>query len=216
MAERLVPLLAVLLIGAVPIAQAATIHFGTPGDGLTSDGISVADGTGNNSLVTVSTLERQGFGDPLQIGSPVHLSYWSSAIGPVITSGVFAPNSSGNDFAAEITLTAVSGPFTLQSFSLGRIGADVPRITNWRVYNSDYSQVLLSADDVSVGGGVTPTLNLVGSQFHIQWAAEAYFVVANDIVVTSAPVPLPAAGWLLISGIGALGGIARRRQKQRS
>jgi hypothetical protein len=36
----------------------------------------------------------------------------------------------------------------------------------------------------------------------------------DDVMVTTAPVPLPAAAWLLIGGIGALGAAARRRRTQ--
>lgn len=38
--------------------------------------------------------------------------------------------------------------------------------------------------------------------------------VGNDIVADIAPVPLPAAGWLLIAGVGGLGAMSRRRKKK--
>jgi len=39
-------------------------------------------------------------------------------------------------------------------------------------------------------------------------------VLSNTIHVNVAPIPLPAAGWLLLSGIGALGFAARRRKQR--
>jgi len=38
--------------------------------------------------------------------------------------------------------------------------------------------------------------------------------IGNDIVGDIAPVPLPAAGWLLIAGVGGLGAMSRRRKKK--
>jgi hypothetical protein len=49
-----------------------------------------------------------------------------------------------------------------------------------------------------------------GSQ---RWVLSFYTTSQNQDVVTAAPIPLPAAGWLLLAAIGGLGVAARRKRK---
>lgn len=61
----------------------------------------------------------------------------------------------------------------------------------------------------AIGAGVSNlglTINALGDEFGEALAADVF-----GSSVTVAPVPLPAAGWLLLSGIAALAGFGRRR-----
>jgi hypothetical protein len=49
-----------------------------------------------------------------------------------------------------------------------------------------------------------------GSQ---RWVLSFYTTPQNQDVVTAAPIPLPAAGWLLLAALGGLGVAARRKRK---
>lgn len=40
--------------------------------------------------------------------------------------------------------------------------------------------------------------------------ANGVYVVSRRITVDPSPVPLPAAGWMLVAGIGGLGALSRR------
>lgn len=54
------------------------------------------------------------------------------------------------------------------------------------------------------------TFNFAGLAQSIQFGNTAGFAVFDDITIT--PVPLPAAGWLLLSALGGIGALARRKR----
>jgi hypothetical protein len=194
------------LVCMAATAQATTIHFGT-GDGLNTDGMTVLDGTDNNSLVTISTTEKAAFGNSAN-GTLLDLKYWNEGYG-LIGSALYAFNSNSNGVVAEITLTAVSSPVQLASFTFGKFNG-LPGSTTWAVYDLGYN-LLASGTNTPVPGGLVQPINQVASGFHIQWADDAFNLGVNDIVVNSAPVPLPAAAWLLLSGLAGLRRFARRK-----
>jgi hypothetical protein len=70
----------------------------------------------------------------------------------------------------------------------------------------------LLSDFAALPGGVTltGTLNYFGPIGRNISAESARIDVTFGNVPTPAPIPLPAAGWLLLAGLGALGAMARR------
>jgi hypothetical protein len=85
--------------------------------------------------------------------------------------------------------------------------------TNWDFTGASLDQALpfylLTADD---GNPATPEAKALGGSWKVLYSASLGSWVAQYSTSSTAPVPLPAAGWLLISGLASLGVIGRRRK----
>jgi len=72
----------------------------------------------------------------------------------------------------------------------------------------DYLDGFYGAGTISGAAMVDPTFQLATGVSN----PSEYSIVLSDGVGNTSPVPLPATAWLLLSGIGGIGAIARRRQ----
>lgn len=87
-----------------------------------------------------------------------------------------------------LTLPASAGGITLNGFSFGLI--------------SPISGETLSVGPSPSGGGVA-----------LRWVNPEHNTSSLAVYVHVAPVPLPAAGWLMIAGLGGLTALRRRRKE---
>lgn len=79
----------------------------------------------------------------------------------------------------------------------------------------DADDVLLK--ETSVGAGVTELATVFGDpdtlvqQLRISWTASTGRAFDGDVTIETSAVPLPAAGLLLVGGLGAFGAFKRRK-----
>lgn len=140
---------------------------------------------------------------------------------------------SGRDGAYCITgidctldLTVAAGfTVTLDSFWLGAY-PNFDRSVTWSVIDLFDNSTVAGTVGALVSGltGLTNTLNATSTAgFRIQFGPDGYNGGINDIVYSYArvdtpppppdlsPIPLPAAGWLLLGALAGLAGLRRRR-----
>ena len=125
-----------------------------------------------------------------------------------------------------LDLTVASGfTLTLDSFWFGG-WPNVDRLIAWLVIDLADDQVLAGTDGSFVDGD-TGLTNIIAKSstvgFRILFGPDGFNGGINDIVYSYAPtvtpppppdvspIPLPAAGWLLLAGLGGLAAMRRRR-----
>lgn len=88
-------------------------------------------------------------------------------------------------------------------------GAYNTTLADWQVFLPAETQIIGFSAGVGSGWGF-----FEGAVDNIGWTIGTTTVTYNFEVAGGgpAPIPLPAAGWLLIGGLGALAGLARRRR----
>lgn len=131
---------------------------------------------------------------------------WTTAAGQMFNAlrvAITGPNTGGGaQNGTTLSMTGVS----VNGSPVGDIvgATTAPRLTtDWLV--SGFAQL---AGNVTMTG----TLNYFGPIGTNISSEAARIDVTFGTVPTPAPIPLPAAGWLLLAGLGALGAAARRKR----
>ena len=104
----------------------------------------------------------------------------------------------------------------------GRLESAAFQLALWEVvFDDDWSVTdpdgTFWASDDTAGGAVITRADALLSEASTYsggkgWNLSFYSSENRQDVITASPIPLPAAGWLLLAGIGALGALARRRK----
>ena len=150
--------------------------------------------------------------------------------------GVYGTTLSVGQVASVDVITAVDGD---TDSSLGFTYTPASAITSMSLTLNNFESALygaitaylstddtISPDDITVptmsmsfpGGGVFQATGL-SAQFGtglvyviLSWTTEADNSFSYDVAINPAPIPLPAAGFLLLGGLGALGMMGRRKR----
>lgn len=206
MALHKISVLALSLALAAPVAQAAVVDL---------DPLSLGNGA-------VIQMDSPGYGsegpvtldwNPTGLGSQT-LLFWNGSY-----SGRDAAYCvSGTDCALDMTV-APTHTVTLASFWLGG-WPNTNRNVSWSVIDLADSSVVASAINAFVSGttGLTVSLGLTSTTgFRILFGPDGFNGGINDITYSYTPVdnvppvPLPAGGWLMLAGFGALAALRRRK-----
>jgi hypothetical protein len=194
--------LALSLVVAAPVAQAAVVDL---------DALSLA-----NSTSIQSALPGYGSEGPVTLDwdptgdSGRRLVFWNGAY-----SGQNAVYCGGTDCTLDMTVAATH-TVTLGSFRLGG-WPDTDRSVSWSVIDLADSSVVASAIGAFVSGatGLTVSLGVTSTTgFRILFGPDGFNGGLTDIAYSYTPtsqVPLPAAGWLVVAGVGALAALRRRK-----
>lgn len=106
---------------------------------------------------------------------------------------------------------------TLDSFDLGGFSNADPTI-QWSIFDLSNVGTSVLSGTAEVPGdsplGVIAGLPSTAG-FRVSFGPDGFNAGLTALTYTITPVPLPAAGWLFLSGLTALGGLAWRRNHQR-
>ncbi len=196
---------ALALILSAASAQAITIN----GDAL----LPIPAVLGNRTSIQGAV---PGFGS----SGPVTVNYAVAGFSPLqYWPSDYSGNSAaycGGACALELTVTA-GNTVTLKDFSLGGwLNSD--RNITWSVVDLFDASIIASAVSPLVSG-VTGLLNPINASstagFHIFFGPDGFnggITSVNYSFNNPTPIPLPAAGLLLLAGLGGLAALRRRKQ----
>ena len=195
---------------------------------------SLASATQAQADVVVSNLADTHDGD-----SSIQNSFWqaqefvtgsqsvqlNSIILPL---SIILPNGGAYTGTAELVTdnSGLPGGSVLATFSVPPIAPSFPSFDLYTITpdssatlaaNTDYWLVLKDSGpgEFMWGGTHTDTASILNSAHSLDggssWQAPSWSEGAFMMEVDASPVPLPAAAWLMLSGLGGLGAFARRR-----
>ncbi len=214
MSIRSLVLILVSLFSSVLHAAPVTVSLWT----TTGNGTAMWP-TGNYSVpgLAITGTSRQDWGNSAVTGYLYLQAYGFSDL-----HGVSYPNA----LIGELNIMPVAGNadgVTLFDFDLGS-WTGVNRGVETRIYNGDYSRILTQGTTtVGTLKGISTanvfSLNGLRIQFYSpigsQNAIDNIRIEGGNPLGIAA-VPAPAAGWLLVTGLLGIGGIARRRKVMQS
>ena len=183
------------LAASVGVAAAATINF--------SAGEDVGD-TYVEKLFTFAYVGSGSVSRPNNCGSDCLLL-------PNASGNEDARNASGNEDAKTVRMTFNGGQvFSLLSFAFNGQDGQAPALYVSRTLGG-FDQLFsenLNGDDMSLTGPLTLFSNVTELFFR---TADRGSARVDDLMVETAAVPLPAAGWLMLVGLGGLAAARRRK-----
>ncbi len=217
MKSKLVSLLAAASVLAAVPAFAAPLSFDFDGIGSTASILEYYNGGLDGSGAGPGVNYGASFGGALQgfTNSPPFEYFTEDPL--KATGGVMAVFGSG----ADARLTFAPGVSLIDEISFAYSANDAVRISVHSALGDEVGAQLLGSTNASCGDTpfctwqlATITLSGAGQYIDFSGAFDADFggLAGFDNLNVSA-VPLPAAAWLLMSGLGAIGAMARRRKQ---
>lgn len=179
--------------GSVSRSSLASASLGVTVGNVGLEGISYDPSTGQYIVVKETT--------PQQVNTAA-LTFGTGGTGTATVTSLFNPAGLGLiDLSDVQVLSTVTDPAS-------------PDAANLLIYSQE-SALLLEVDRT---GSVLSMYSLAGVTTSAEGVTIArdgtiYIVDEGPNMYVLAPVPLPAAGWLLLSGVLGLGGLARRRKQ---
>lgn len=214
-------------------ASAATINFNV-GTGWNSGDVVFGNGT---EFVTANAATHSNGGN---LNFSAYLASWSGGSGGAgVCSDWDGPNrtsvnSNSTGYCDESHTVDSDGPDELVTLDFGSMLVELVSITfayvnrnddfNVYSYGSGFSDLLLSSEERTLPNncGTCTTTNfssLTGSLFGIGVGGSGDTVKLQAISFNVLPppppppaIPLPAAGWMLLAGLGGMAAIGRRRR----
>jgi len=143
---------------------------------------------------------------------------WADVIQNFDASGIFQ---SGSRLSGTVTIDTTTGVAESANLLIGApasltFTALAAQQYNGIAYNLDF---LTSTTRLQLGlGGVSNLINYSGGTLVAAGDSEIYYskssqdqLVSGSLTLSTSTVPLPASAWLMLSGVAALGVVARRR-----
>ena len=200
----LLPVFGIVFGLSATTTEAATLTF----EGFSEDDL-IPGSYGDITNLNVAYTTKSGFGNPNSIAG---VRYASGGYGGTLSDVAYG-DVIGETEIAQISFTPVNDGINavITSFDLGFNSGGIA--SEWRIYNATHNFLLASSGPLT-GTPDTQSFSPNISEpetIHLQWSNAANVAIDNVVYnVTTAPVPIPSAIWLLGSGVMCLVGVRGR------